>query len=249
MGDFPLMTNKGTFCHQRHRACRRLAAGPLAGCLLRLLHRQDVRQGHLLRQDHPVPGCLAGDGDRQARHGRCPHRPQAQAVRHRPPEGARLDHRADPGGVRRVRVHARHPGEGPHPGPGRRAARHLPQAAPGRAADARGRADAAREPLLQPEALRPREGRPLQGEQEARRGRAAGRRRADHRRHHRDHQVPGEAARGRDRDDRRVAAVRSSSRPTTSTTSATVGSATSASSSRTRSARVWPVWSASSASA
>ena len=61
------------------------------------------------------------------------------------------------------------PGEGPHHRPGRRAARHLPQAASGRAADARGRADAAREPLLQPEALRPRQGRPLQGQQEARR--------------------------------------------------------------------------------
>ncbi|MCF2435966.1 hypothetical protein LV779_22325 [Streptomyces thinghirensis] len=53
--------------------------------------------------------------------------------RDRPPQGPRLDHRADPRGVRRVRVHARHPGEGPHPGPGRRAARHLPQAASGRA--------------------------------------------------------------------------------------------------------------------
>ena len=34
-----------------------------------------------------------------------------------------------------VRVDARHPGEGPHRRPGRRAARHLPQAASGRAAD------------------------------------------------------------------------------------------------------------------
>ena len=134
-GRLPAHDQQGHLRHQRHRACRRVAAGPLAGCLLRLLHRQDVRQGHLLRQDHPVPGCLAGDGDRQARHGRCPHRPQAQAVRHRPAQGSRLDHRADPRGVRRVRVHARHPGEGPHPGPGRRAARHLPQAASGRAAD------------------------------------------------------------------------------------------------------------------
>ncbi len=55
MGDFPLMTNKH-FRHQRHRACRGVAAGPFPRCLLRLLHRQDVRQGHLLRQDHPLPG-------------------------------------------------------------------------------------------------------------------------------------------------------------------------------------------------
>ena len=69
----------------------------------------------------------------------------------------------------RLRVDARHPGEGPHHRPGRRPARHLPQAASGRAADQGVRADAAGEPLLQPQALRPREGRPLQGQQEARR--------------------------------------------------------------------------------
>ena len=49
----------------------------------------------------------------------------------------------------------------------RRVHRHLPQAAPGRAADARLRACAAREPLLQPEALRPGQGRPAQGVEEA----------------------------------------------------------------------------------
>ena len=64
-----------------------------------------------------------------------------------------------------------HPGEGPHLRPRRRAARHLPQAAPGRAADARGRADAAGELLLQPQALRPGQGRSLQDQQEARPGR------------------------------------------------------------------------------
>ena len=53
----------------------------------------------------------------------------------------------------------------------RGAARHLPQAAPGRAADARVRAGAAGEPVLQPQALRPGQGRPLQGQQEARRRR------------------------------------------------------------------------------
>ena len=74
-------------------------------------------------------------------------------------------------------------------------ARHLPQAAPGRAADPRVRAGAAREPLLQPEALRPGQGRPLQGQQEARR------RRPDHDGHahrgrHRPHdRVPHPAAR------------------------------------------------------
>ena len=62
-------------------------------------------------------------------------------------------------------------GEGPHVRTRRRAARHLPQAASGRTADARGRADAAGELLLQPQALRPGQGRPLQDQQEARPGR------------------------------------------------------------------------------
>ena len=56
--------------------------------------------------------------------------------------------------------------------------RHLPQAAPGRAADPRLGARAAREPLLQPEALRPREGRPPQGVEEALEGVPAPRARA-----------------------------------------------------------------------
>ena len=69
------------------------------------------------------------------------------------------------------------------------------------------------------------------------------------RRHRRDHPVPREAARRRDRDASATTARRSSSRPTTSTTSATGACARSASSSRTRSAPAWPGWSASSASA
>ena len=63
-----------------------------------------------------------------------------------------------------------------------------------------------------------------------------------------DDQVHRRAARRRDRGAPAPRAP-SASRPTTSTTSATVVSAPSASSSRTRSAPVWPAWSASSASA
>ena len=89
-------------------------------------------------------------------------------------------------------------------GPGRGPARHLPQAAPGRAAHQGERADAAGEPVLQGQALRPGEGRPLQGQQEAgpRRSTALGRHahRGGHRHHHR---VPRPAARGRDLDDGR----------------------------------------------
>jgi DNA-directed RNA polymerase beta subunit len=51
--------------------------------------------------------------------------------KHRAAQGARLGRGADPGAVRRVRVDAGHPGEGPHDRPGRRPARHLPQAAAG----------------------------------------------------------------------------------------------------------------------
>ena len=49
----------------------------------------------------PSPWCLARVRDRQARHGRRPHRPQAQAVGHGAAEGPGLDRGADPGGVRR----------------------------------------------------------------------------------------------------------------------------------------------------
>ncbi|GAA4955084.1 hypothetical protein GCM10023238_22140 [Streptomyces heliomycini] len=55
-GRLPAHDEQGHVRHQRHRACRGVAAGPFARRLLRLLHRQDVRQGHLLRQDHPFPG-------------------------------------------------------------------------------------------------------------------------------------------------------------------------------------------------
>ena len=171
-GRLPADDRQGHVRHQRHRAGRRLPARPLARCLLRADHRQDLRQGHLHLQDDPVARCVAGVRDRQARHGRRAARPQAQAERHRAAEGPRLDRRPDPGGVRRVRVDAAHPGEGPHVHPGRGAARHLPQAASGRTADPRGRAGAAGELLLQPEALRPGQGRSLQDQQEARPGRA-----------------------------------------------------------------------------
>ena len=62
--------------------------------------------------------------------------------------------------------------EGPHRGPGRGPARHLPQAPPRRAADPRERAGPPGEPVLQGQALRPGEGRALQGQQEARSGRS-----------------------------------------------------------------------------
>ena len=107
----------------------------------------------------------------QEGHRRRPHRPQASSEHHRAHEGARLEHRRDPGAVRQRGVHQEHPGEGPRRDPGRGPRGHLPQAASGRAAHRGERQDAAREPVLQPQALRRRQGRAPQGRQEARQGR------------------------------------------------------------------------------
>ena len=129
MGDFPLMTDKGTFVINgtERVVVSQLVRSP--GRLLRADHRQDLGQGHLHLQDDPEPRRVAGVRDRQAGHGRGPAGPQAQAERHRAAQGAGLGRRQDPGGVRRLRVDAADPGEGPHHHPGRGAARHLPQAA------------------------------------------------------------------------------------------------------------------------
>ena len=106
--------------------------------------------------------------------------------------------------VRVLRDDPGHAGEGPHRGPGRGPARHLPQAAPGRAADQGERADPAGEPVLQGQALRPGQGRPLQGQQEAGPADRQLGRHADRGRHRHHHRVPGPAARRRHLDDRRA---------------------------------------------
>ena len=66
-----------------------------------------------------------------------------------------------------LRVDRQHARRGPHRDRRRRLHRHLPQAPPGRAAHGGVRPRPAREPLLQPQALRPGQGRPAQGQQEA----------------------------------------------------------------------------------
>ena len=53
---------------------------------------------------HPEPRCLARVRDRQARPGRRAHRPQAQAVGHRLPQGPRPHERGHPRRVRRLRL-------------------------------------------------------------------------------------------------------------------------------------------------
>ena len=157
---------------------------------------------------------------RQEGHRLRPRRPQAQAAGHDPPQGPRV--RGDRGGAPRahprqgrqpVRLDRQHAGEGQHRDRRRGVHRHLPQAASGRAADARLRAPAPREPLLQPEALRHGQGRASQGLEEAERrvrqaaalavrpldperesGAGPGRVPADPLRHPRHGLVPGEAA-------------------------------------------------------
>ena len=140
MGDFPLMTEQGHVHHQRHRACRRLAARPLAGRLLRAHRRQDLRQGHLHRQDHPV-AAVPGSSSRSTSATWSASASTASASRTSP-----CCSRRSAGPTRRSSRSSASTSrscatlEKDHTSrPGRRAARHLPQAAPGRAADARGR--------------------------------------------------------------------------------------------------------------
>ncbi len=194
-GRLPAHDREGHLHHQRHRARRGVPARALARRLLRPHPREALRQGHLLRAHHPEPRRLARVRDRQARPGRRAHRPQAQAVGHGLPQGARDDQRGDPRGVQGLPVDRPDPREGCHPHQGRGAQGHLPQAPAGRAGRRRGRARAPRQLLLQPQALRPREGRSLQDQPQARprrRHQAVG---AHDRGHHRDHQVPRRVAR------------------------------------------------------
>ena len=81
MGDFPLMTDKGTFVIN---GTERVVVSQLVRSPGVYFDDpgQDLGQGHLRRQGHPVPRRLARVRDRQAGPGRGAHRPQAQAVRH-----------------------------------------------------------------------------------------------------------------------------------------------------------------------
>ena len=137
MGDFPLMTNKGTFVINgtERVVVSQLVRSP--GRLLRANGRQDVRQGHLLRQDHPVAWCLARVRDRQEGHRQRSRRPQAQAERHRAAQGPGLGRGQDPAKSSGQYESIRQTLEKDNTTtPGRGAARHLPQAASGRAAHA-----------------------------------------------------------------------------------------------------------------
>ena len=88
MGDFPMMTERGTFIINGTGGW----SSPSSSARRRLLQpraRQDHRPRHLRREDHPLARRLARVRRRQG-HGRRPHRPQAPAERHGPAQGARM---------------------------------------------------------------------------------------------------------------------------------------------------------------
>ena len=84
MGDFPMMTDRGTFIINGTERIVVLAARAFAGRLLRCDPRQDRARarGHR-RQDHPEPRRVARVRGRQEGRRLRPYRPQAQAARHR----------------------------------------------------------------------------------------------------------------------------------------------------------------------
>ena len=136
-------------------------------------------------------------------------------------------------------VHRQHARQGPLDARGGGPDRGVQEAAPGRAADARQRAEPPARALLRPEALRPDEGRPLQAQPAARRRRARGHPRPHDRGHRRArpqaHRAAGQARRPggleglRRRGDRSSRARRSSTTSTSTSTSATGACAPSAS--------------------
>ena len=177
-GRLPVDDRPGHLRHQRRRAGRRQPARPLAGRLLQRDRGSGVGPDAVQRQGHPEPWRLARVRDQQQGPAVGQGRPQAQARRDHPAARGRLRaERRDLGAVHQRRhrpgapvrrVDAR---QGPHPHPGRGPDRGLQEAPPGRSAHRRQRAPAGREPVLQLPPLRPRPGRPLQVQQEARRGR------------------------------------------------------------------------------
>ena len=168
MGDFPMMTRKGTFVINgtERVVVSQLVRSP--GRLLRQAARQDLRHRRLLASRSSRAAVRGWSSTSTSA------TPSASASTASAASRSPCCSRRSAGASDQIREHfalvrdaAGHAGEGPHRRPGRGAARHLPQAAPGRAADARVGPGAAGEPLLQPQALRPGQGRPLQGQQEA----------------------------------------------------------------------------------
>ena len=176
MGDFPMMTEKGTFIINgtERVVVSQLVRSPgvyfdetIDKSTEKLLHSVKVipSRGAWLEFDVDKRDTVGVRIDRKRR------QPVTVLLKALGWTGEQIQR-----AVRFLRDHDVDAGEGQHRRHRRGAAGHLPQAAPGRAADQGVRADPAGEPVLQGEALRPGPGGPLQGQQEAR----AARRRADH---------------------------------------------------------------------
>ena len=182
MGDFPWMTERGTFIINgtERVVVTQLVRSPGAYLMEPKDREKQVFTANLM----PARGSLARARDRQEGQGLRPHRPQAQAAGHRPAARDGLQPRDRRGASRRrhedierldqellrplrqLALHPqhdrrRHRGDEDQEG---RADRALQEAAPGRAAERRRRLRAAAAAVLRPQALRPHARRPLQAQ-------------------------------------------------------------------------------------
>ena len=172
MGDFPMMTDRGTFIVN---GTERVVVSQLVRSPGRHLPARPRRQDHLHRHHPPLPGRVDRARRRgqavQGRHRRRPGGPQAPALPVRAAARPRLRRRRLPGALRPALRLPRGPvgeGAGPRPDPRGGPARDLQAGPSRRAAVGRGGPPVLRERLLQPQALRPDPGRPLQAEPQAR---------------------------------------------------------------------------------
>ena len=195
MGDFPWMTDRGTFIINgtERVVVTQLVRSPGAY----VMEPKDAREAGLHRQPDAGPRLLARARDRQEGPRLRAHRPQAQAPGHGAAAGDGVRHRrADPRPVRQLGLHPAHD-RGRHradPDRGGRPDRAVQEAAPGRAAVGRRGQGPARPALLRLEALRPDQGRALQAQRPARPRRRPRPSHPDQGRHRRPDQGAGHAA-------------------------------------------------------
>ena len=161
MGDFLLMTERGTFIINgtERVVVSQLVRSP--GVYFEQTPDKTSDKDIFTAKVIPSRGALAGVRDRQARHGRRPRRPQAQAERHGPAQGPGWSSERILEEFGEVRVDAADLGEGPHPDQDEALLDIYRKMRPGEPRPRRPRRPA-RQPLLQRQALRPGQGRSLQ---------------------------------------------------------------------------------------
>ena len=169
MGDFPWMTDWGTFIINgtERVVVTQLVRSPGAY----VMEPKDREKQVLIANLMPARGSwLELEIDKKGRvyvrvdrKRKLPVTVLLRAIGHR-------DRRGDPEALRQLGLHPEHDRRRPreHQVRGRRADRAVQEAAPGRAAVARRRQEPAEPAVLRPEALRPHAGRPLQAELAAR---------------------------------------------------------------------------------